>query len=84
MSNAADKDTMSELHRKVAEVLIEAMNDEPTAAVISAAIRFLKDNDITTVIEDDEAMSDLKKLLDARKSNSVTAVPVEDEAYALP
>lgn len=80
MSKAAEKE-LSELHGIVARVLRSQLEDTivvsedgetkelPTAspAVIAQAIKFLKDNDITATVEDDENLSALEEALKAKR-----------------
>jgi hypothetical protein len=46
MSNSASEKLLQELHALTAKVLKNALNDEPTAAMLGQAIKFLKDNGI--------------------------------------
>lgn len=83
MSKSTEQE-LSELHGTVARVLktqltetIEVTNEDTgekevlltaTPAVLSAAIKFLKDNDITASVAEDENLGDLEELL-AQKRN---------------
>ncbi len=54
-NNAASENELSELHKEVARVLRQRLQDgTASAADISAAIKFLKDNNISCPIEDSE------------------------------
>lgn len=66
MSNPASRSELSELHATVARVLKDRLDgEEVSAADISAAIRFLKDNNIESNFEvDDDALSEVKNALD--------------------
>jgi hypothetical protein len=82
MSKASDE-ALGELHGAVASVLSEQlrervnMTDEDTGeskevylaspAVLAQAIKFLKDNDITASIADDENLSELDDLLKRKR-----------------
>ena len=91
MSKSTEKE-LSELHGTVARVLARQIAEEITIvdehgetqkvhtaspATLGVAIKFLKDNDITTSIADDENLSELDELLkskrDKRKLRLVSA-----------
>jgi hypothetical protein len=79
----ATEDKLSALHGTVADVLSEQLRetmvvvDEDTGeekevllaspAIIAQAIKFLKDNDITTSVADDDNMSELDDLLKKKR-----------------
>ncbi len=82
---------LNALHGAVAKVLVAQITETATftddkgeehilqtasPATISAAIKFLKDNDITTSIEDDSNMSDLAEALKAKRENRVKLTSV--------
>jgi transcriptional regulator with PAS, ATPase and Fis domain len=93
MSKSTESE-LSELHGLVARVLTKQLSEEitvtdetgatqvintATPATLGVAIKFLKDNDITTSVEDDDNMSDLKELLDEkRKKRSVRLASVTE------
>lgn len=59
---------------------LERVSD-PSPSLLAAAVKFLKDNDITCSISENEAMSDLEKRLQEKRKRSVgnvVALPVED------
>ena len=65
---------LEQLHARVAEELLRRIDDgEASAADIGAAIKMLKDNSITAVIEDNSAMSDLQAKIDARRAKRAPA-----------
>lgn len=69
MSAATDK-ALGELHATVARVLTSAISSEevPSAAVLSAAITFLKNNNITASPTDNAELAELnRKLVERRK-----------------
>ena len=81
MSKAAEKE-LSELHGLVAQVLSAQIGDKITItdetgeereiygaapAVIAQAVKFLKDNDITASVEEDENLSELDDLLKKKR-----------------
>lgn len=94
----ATEQAMDELHGAVAAVLktqlqatatIIGEDGKPvemsmvTPAVINAAIKFLKDNDITTTIEVGDDMDDLQEILKKKKHKGraqLRAVPAKDAA----
>ena len=60
----ASKDIMEALHTSVATGLLERIQTgEATAAEFSAAIKFLKDNNIEAIAEQNEGLSALLKAL---------------------
>ena len=82
MSKSTEKE-LSELHGVVAKVLKAQLEEEITVtdedgteqvlrtaspATISAAIKFLKDNDITSSVDDDENMSGLAETLERQRA----------------
>ncbi len=80
MSKASTTDLES-LHAAVAKELsrrIEA--EEASAADIGAAIKFLKDNSITAVIEDNSTMAALQEKLRARREKRTGKTPVPTSA----
>lgn len=66
----ATEDDLGVLHRKVANVLLENLETEdgPSPSMISIATKFLKDNDITCSIQDNQDMSALEKSLKAKRA----------------
>lgn len=63
----ATVDRLSDLHGAVADELKRRIvEDEATSADLSAAIKFLKDNNITASVEDNSQMQDLKAALEKR------------------
>ncbi|OZI20048.1 hypothetical protein CAL26_21070 [Bordetella genomosp. 9] len=63
----ATVDALGELHGAVAKELTRRINaDEASAADIGAAIKFLKDNQITASIEDNSQLQDLQQKLKER------------------
>lgn len=48
---------------------------EPTAAELAAAVSFLKNNNITCAPSEDNAVGELKKLMDARRLRSRPVLP---------
>ncbi|MGA4005363.1 hypothetical protein ACI2US_03215 [Ralstonia nicotianae] len=79
MSKASTAELES-LHAAVAKELQRRIDkEEASAADIGAAIKFLKDNSITAVIEDNSTMAALQEKLRARreKRSAKTTVPTD-------
>lgn len=98
---SATEKRLGELHEKVAEVLIDALDGEelpgytdpeteevvpakrlaPSAAIIAAATKFLKDNEITCVVSDSNALGALEARMAERRAKRASATKVDfDEA----
>ncbi len=71
---AASDKALGELHSTVATVLTAAISaDEPSAAMIAAAITFLKNNNITASPTDNAELAELnKKLAERRRTGKDT------------
>lgn len=48
---------------------------EPSAAELAAAVTFLKNNNITCAPSEDNAVGELRKLMDARRARARPALP---------
>lgn len=74
---AANEGVLGDLHVLVARVLAERLGDDElcTAADINAAIKFLKDNNITAAPEANSHLEELKN-----KVESQSDVPALDDA----
>jgi hypothetical protein len=60
MSGRASEQTLSMLHELTAQALIDKIKSgEATSADLNAAIKFLKDNDISCVVSQNDPMKDL-------------------------
>ncbi|MCW2286854.1 ABC-type Zn uptake system ZnuABC Zn-binding protein ZnuA [Rhodoblastus acidophilus] len=60
----ANEDTLAELHEAVAQDLLNKLKSgEATAQELSAAIKFLKDNNITTIIDRENTTGKLLQFL---------------------
>lgn len=60
MSGRATEQTLSMLHELTAQALIEKIKSgEATSADLNAAIKFLKDNDISCVVSQNDPMKEL-------------------------
>ena len=60
--NTATENALGELHATIANVLMEKIKSgEAKIAVINAAIKFLKDNNISCSLEDSEDLTYLAK-----------------------
>lgn len=69
MSGRATEQTLSMLHELTAQALIEKIKSgEATSADLNAAIKFLKDNDISCVVSQNDPMKEL-----------IDGLPVYDE-----
>lgn len=67
---------LEQLHNAVAgELLQRVQNGEASAADLGAAIKMLKDNNITAVIEDNGALSELQAKIDARRAKRAAVAP---------
>ena len=97
---AATEKRLGELHLKVTEVLIEALDGEElpgyedpetgevmaakripaSAAVIAAATKFLKDNEITCVRDQGNALGELEAKMEERRKRRSAKVIDFDEA----
>lgn len=73
---AATDKALGELHAAVARALVRAIDGytdadgnriNPTAAELGAAITFLKNNNITCVATDDNALGELQRKLEERQ-----------------
>lgn len=62
MKNRAKEEALGNLHAAIAEELLKVIKSgEATPGHFSAAIKFLKDNHIESVIEDGNSLHDLYK-----------------------
>ena len=65
----ASEDTLGNLHKALAEVLTtQVYEEEPSAAMLSIAAKFLKDNDITCSIKDNQDMTVLSDALKEKRA----------------
>ena len=72
--NTATEKALGELHATIANVLMEQIKSgEANTAIINAAIKFLKDNNITCSLEDNDDLAYLAKEVP-------TFIMVEEEA----
>lgn len=74
MSKAASKAALEELHAALAEQFKTVIKTEPTAAVLSAAAKFLKDNHIEAA-PGSPAMEELKDALEEQLPFSSPQAP---------
>ncbi|MEX3785581.1 MULTISPECIES: hypothetical protein [Paraburkholderia] len=93
MTKTASTDKLAELHAMVADTFMELVKDPElcNAAILGAATKFLKDNSITAVVEDNSTLTEMQKKIQERQSkrrfqNVVPLVPdpvvTDDEAQA--
>ncbi|HGL4259644.1 hypothetical protein KTE28_18340 [Burkholderia multivorans] len=93
MSKTASADALAELHALVAETFKTLIGDPDlcNAAILGAATKFLKDNNITAVVEDNTALAEMQKKIQEmqarrKQRNVVPLVPqtevTDDEAQA--
>lgn len=93
MSKTASTESLAELHALVAETFKTLVQDADlcNAAILGAATKFLKDNNITAVVEDNTALSEMQKKIQEmqarrKQRNVVPLVPQstvsDDEAQA--
>jgi len=68
--NAASEDALGALHATVAKVLTQAIQgEEVTAATLSVAVAFLKNNNITADATHNEELAELTAALAARRKD---------------
>lgn len=89
---AASDKVLGELHAKVANALAEQVDGytvveddvekviKPSPALLSAAIAFLKNNNITADAEDNVALRDLGAALAARRKKRIPQAALDDAA----
>lgn len=67
---AASSSKLGNLHEKLTEVLMDRLDDTElcSAADLAVARQFLKDNNITAVVEESAALGELESKLEARRS----------------
>ena len=75
MSNPASEGALGALHELVASVLKDRLGDKElcTAADINAAIKFLKDNNITATREANKALGELQDELSKVSADDISA-----------
>lgn len=75
MSNPASEGALGALHELVAAVLKDRLGDKElcTAADINAAIKFLKDNNITATREANKALGELQDELSKVSADDISA-----------
>lgn len=67
MSKKTTENTMNELHGLVGESIIKLLKEEKTAANITLAMKFLKDNNITADPEHNKSLEEVSKAFDDAK-----------------
>lgn len=69
MTKATETD-LGNLHGKLAQVLSDNLETEdgPNPSIISIAVKFLKDNEITCSIKDNQDMDSLNESLKAKRA----------------
>jgi hypothetical protein len=80
MSNKTKK--LEDLHEKLADKFLEVIeiDDACTPAMLKTMTGFLKDNDITSNMEDDEKTSKLAERLKEKKQSRLASVtPIAQE-----
>jgi hypothetical protein len=94
VSKTASAEALGELHALVAQTFASLVADPDlcNAAILGAATKFLKDNSITAVVEDNTALSEMQKKIqemqDRRKNRTGSVVSIvpptvtDDEAEA--
>lgn len=70
MTNKASENTLGTLHSRVASVLADNLENDEGAnpSIISIAVKFLKDNEITCSIKDNQDMDALNEQLKAKRA----------------
>ena len=68
-TKTASTDALAELHNAVAKTLLDLVKDPDlcNAAILGAATKFLKDNNITAIVEDNTALSEMQKKIQERQ-----------------
>lgn len=67
---AASSHKLGSLHEKLTEVLLDRLDDTElcSAADLAVARQFLKDNNVTAVVEDSATLGELEAKLEQRRS----------------
>ena len=79
MSKATEEE-LSALHGAVAHrLLAELQNQELQPAMMAQAVKFLKDNDISVSIEEDETISELDSLLKQKRQRRKLRLVGDDQ-----
>jgi organic radical activating enzyme len=87
MAKTASQDALADLHALIAKTFTDLVGDPDlcNAAILGAATKFLKDNNITAVVEDNKALSEMEKKIQEmqarrkqRASNVVPLVPTPE------
>jgi len=80
MTRASEKE-LGRLHSALAQVLIDNLETEdgPSPSMCSIATKFLKDNEITCSISDNEDMENLQTALKEKRAKRRLKVVGEDE-----
>jgi hypothetical protein len=70
VSKPASASKLAELHEAIAQVMLDLVRDPDmvNAAILGAATKFLKDNNITAVIEDNATLSEMQKKIQERQA----------------
>lgn len=72
LSDALDGDELPEvIDDETGEVIAPAKRLAPSAAIIAAATKFLKDNNITCVPTEDNALGELQRKMEERRNKRV-------------
>jgi len=81
MTNKASEEALGVLHSRVADVLIENLETEegPSPSIISIAVKFLKDNEITCSIKDNQDMDSLNEALKAKRAKRKLRIVGDEE-----
>lgn len=88
MAKTASAEALAELHALVADTFKALVGDAElcNAAILGAATKFLKDNNITAVVEDNKALSEMQKKIQEmqarRKSRTVVPLVPMTEAVS--
>ena len=69
MTKATEQD-LGDLHGKLTRVLSDNLENEdgPSPSILSIAVKFLKDNEITCSIKDNQDMDSLNESLKAKRA----------------
>jgi len=80
--NRASEADLGILHKALAEALLSGLHDDEgnlSVKVAGVAVKFLKDNDITCSISDNQEMDDLNKALLEKRNKRRLRIVGEDE-----
>ena len=83
---AATTQRLGELHQRLTEALIERIDDTEmcSAADLAVAANFLKANNITAIVTEDNSIGELERKLEARRGRRKLAINVTEFPSPVP